>query len=245
MSIADRKEREKERRRTEIIDVAEKLFIQKGFDGVSVEDVAREAELASGTLYLYFRNKEALYYAVVLRGARIMNDMFRDAVSKGDSGAEKLLSVGRAFYAFSQQYPEYYKMFLYAQTPRFSVRDEHVEAVEAIGRENFGIMCSCILEGASDGSLRPDIDPVMTTWFLMLSTQSVVNHTPSVCTTMEGQGISHPDFVEYSLDLMLKSLILPRPGGKNHEDTNYLRICTSRQYQKGSRQHGRPSQGRS
>lgn len=214
MSIADRKEREKERRRNEILDVAEKLFARNGFDAVSVEDVAREAELASGTLYLYFRNKEALYYAVVLRGARIMNDMFGDAVSKGGTGADKLLSVGRSFYAFSRQYPEYYRMFLYAQTPRFSVRDEHVEAVEAIGQDNFGIMCSCISEGISDGSLRPDIDPVMTTWFLMLSTQSVVNHTPSVCTTMEGQGISHPDFIEYSLDLMLKSIMLQKTRRK-------------------------------
>ena len=214
MSIADRKEREKERRRNEILDVAEKLFARNGFDAVSVEDVAREAEVASGTLYLYFRNKEALYYAVVLRGARIMNDMFQDAVGKGNTGADKLLSVGRAFYAFSRQYPEYYQMFLYAQTPRFSARDEHVEAVEAIGRDNFGIMCSCIAEGIADGSLRPDIDPVMTTWFLMLSTQSVVNHKPDVCSAMENQGLTHPDFVEYSLDLMLKSLILPKTRRK-------------------------------
>ena len=56
MVTARRKEREKEQRRNEIVDAAEKLFFEKGYEGVSMDDVARDAELAKGTLYLYFKN---------------------------------------------------------------------------------------------------------------------------------------------------------------------------------------------
>ncbi len=61
MSTADRREREKEKRRNDIIDVAEKLIFSKGYENVTMDDIARETELARGTLYLYFKNKDGAY----------------------------------------------------------------------------------------------------------------------------------------------------------------------------------------
>ena len=56
MGIAERKEREKLQRRNDIIDAAERLFFQHGFETPTMDDVAREAELSKGTLYLYFKS---------------------------------------------------------------------------------------------------------------------------------------------------------------------------------------------
>ncbi|BDZ69820.1 helix-turn-helix domain-containing protein [Methanobacterium petrolearium] len=61
MSIRDRREREKEQRRNDIINAAEKLFFAKGYDDVSMNDIATEVELSKATLYLYFDNKEELF----------------------------------------------------------------------------------------------------------------------------------------------------------------------------------------
>jgi AcrR family transcriptional regulator len=67
MGIQERKEREKERRRQQIMVAAKRVFSGKGFNKATMEDIAQEAELSPGTLYLYFKNKEELYASLSLR----------------------------------------------------------------------------------------------------------------------------------------------------------------------------------
>ena len=58
MAISDRKEREKEMRRKDIIDTAEKLIFENGYENITMADIAKGSELARSTLYLYFKNKK-------------------------------------------------------------------------------------------------------------------------------------------------------------------------------------------
>jgi AcrR family transcriptional regulator len=67
MGIKERKEREKERRRQQIIVAAKRVFSDKGYNRTTIEDIAHEAELSPGTLYLYFKNKEELFASLSLR----------------------------------------------------------------------------------------------------------------------------------------------------------------------------------
>lgn len=61
MGIYERKQREKERRRQEILSAAREVFSNKGFNSATMEEIASRAELSPGTLYLYFKNKEELH----------------------------------------------------------------------------------------------------------------------------------------------------------------------------------------
>ena len=56
MGIKERKKREREMRRQQIMVAAKRVFTQKGYEKSTMEDIAREAELSPGTLYLYFEN---------------------------------------------------------------------------------------------------------------------------------------------------------------------------------------------
>ncbi|RPH52411.1 MAG: TetR/AcrR family transcriptional regulator [Desulfobacteraceae bacterium] len=67
MGIQERKEREGERRRQQIIVAARRVFSIKGFNKATMEDIAGEAELSPGTIYLYFKNKDELYASLSLR----------------------------------------------------------------------------------------------------------------------------------------------------------------------------------
>jgi AcrR family transcriptional regulator len=67
MGIKERKEREKERRKQQITVAAKKVFSDKGFNRATMDDIANEAELSPGTLYLYFKNKEELYASLSVR----------------------------------------------------------------------------------------------------------------------------------------------------------------------------------
>ena len=133
MPTKSRKEREKAQRRKEIIDAAEKLFFEKGYDNVSMNDISKVVELSKATLYLYFENKEELFFAIVLRGTRILNAMIRKAVEAAENGIEKVTAFRTAYHEFTKDYPDYIHIYNYFQSGRFDmeniVNSEYAEEV--------------------------------------------------------------------------------------------------------------------
>jgi AcrR family transcriptional regulator len=67
MGIKERKEREREMRRQQIMVAAKRVFTRSGYEKSTMEDIAREAELSPGTIYLYFKSKDELYASLCLR----------------------------------------------------------------------------------------------------------------------------------------------------------------------------------
>jgi AcrR family transcriptional regulator len=122
MSIKDRREREKEQRRNDIINAAEKLFFAKGYDDVSMNDIANEVELSKATLYLYFNNKEELFLSTVLRGTLILNSTIKNEVQKSKTGIEKVSAFRKAYHNFTQNYPDYLRIYKYFQSGRFDIK---------------------------------------------------------------------------------------------------------------------------
>ena len=99
MGIQERKQRERERRRQQIIVAAKRVFSEKGFSKATMEDIAREAELSPGTLYLYFKNKDELYASLSLRILQYMNIRLEDVKKEKDSNPEqKITSIKEALY---------------------------------------------------------------------------------------------------------------------------------------------------
>ena len=115
MSLGKWKEREREQRRNDIINAARKLFADRDFDEVSMDEIAEDIGLGKSTLYLYFKNKESLYFAIELRGIQIWAEMVKEEVKKGNTGLEKLILYINANREFSNQYPDYFRM-LYSPT---------------------------------------------------------------------------------------------------------------------------------
>lgn len=77
-----RKEREYLRHRQEILQIALKLFSEKGFHNVSMHEIAERAEFAIGTLYKFFKNKEDLYKALMMEKAGEYHRILSDVLSK-------------------------------------------------------------------------------------------------------------------------------------------------------------------
>ncbi|HMK46961.1 MAG TPA: TetR/AcrR family transcriptional regulator [Methanocella sp.] len=120
MSVSEWKAREKEQRRNDIIDAAEKLFFSRGFDNVSMDDIAKAISLNKATLYRYFMSKEALFFTVVLRGIRINYEMLKYAKNSG-TGMDRLLAIGSVNCDFFKQYPDYHRLITYFSSGRFDL----------------------------------------------------------------------------------------------------------------------------
>ena len=121
MSIITRKELEKEQRRRDILNAAEKLFFSKGYDNVSLNEIAKEVKLGRSTLYLYFENKEELFFAIVLRGAQILYGIVLRGSKKAKTSYEKLAAFRDAYYEFSKKFPDYLKAYNYLFSGRFDL----------------------------------------------------------------------------------------------------------------------------
>jgi AcrR family transcriptional regulator len=97
MGIYERKLREKEQRKNDIIDAARKIFSNKGFRAATVEEIAFEAELSPGTLYLYFKNKEELHTTLSIEILKHLADKIQKVVNQDVSVEEKIASFWDVF----------------------------------------------------------------------------------------------------------------------------------------------------
>ena len=85
-----RREREKLRRRRDILDAAQALFSERGFHEVSMQHIATEAEYAIGTLYNFFENKEDLYHTLIRELTDKFHESLTKAIDSGDDEVERL-----------------------------------------------------------------------------------------------------------------------------------------------------------
>ena len=194
MGIADRKQREKEQRKTEILDAAERLFFSRSYEDVSMEEIAREVELNKATLYLYFKNKETIFATIVLRGIQILKEKYMECMKKQVPGIAKVALMGQAYYQFSQEYPDYLRMIHFYGSERFSKENP---CTAEIG-EGYGtcrlILRDAVREGIDDGTIRADLDPFLTSMYLMISFMGILSMENKWKLVIEAEGFSYEQF---------------------------------------------------
>src|ERR1700760_389614 len=95
--IAARRSEEKERRRAEILDAAEALYAKQGWDAVTMDQVARGARLSRALVYVYFRDKQELLFAIGERAMDLLRNRFLAASAAHPNGIDKIEAIGRAY----------------------------------------------------------------------------------------------------------------------------------------------------
>jgi TetR/AcrR family transcriptional regulator len=194
MGISDRRQREKEQRKTEIIDAAERLFFSRAYDDVSMDDIAREVELNKATLYLYFTNKEALFATIVLRGIRILEEKYRECREKQAPGMIKVALMGQAYYQFSIEYPDYLRLIHFYGSERFSKENPYTAEIGKGYGTCRRILQDAILEGIDDKTIRADLDPFLTSMYLMIAFMGILSMENKWKLVIEAEGFSYGQF---------------------------------------------------
>lgn len=127
MGAKDRRQREKHERRKQILDAARDLLFKKGIGATSMNQIARNAELSVGTLYLYFTNKEELYAALQEEGLDLLYAAINAVGERDLPPREKLEQMALAYLEFSQQHRKYYEIFNYFLTSPEVVFPPHLK----------------------------------------------------------------------------------------------------------------------
>jgi len=117
MGTKDRKEREKKSRCQQILSAANRIVSVKGFRETTIEDIAMEAELGPGTLYLYFRSKDEICAALFLRTLQYLNTILKIANSESISdGKQRVVILKDALYDVYQFDPLFVDKMMYLQS---------------------------------------------------------------------------------------------------------------------------------
>lgn len=179
MGIAERKEREKQQRRDEIVTAAEHVFFSKGFDSATMDDIAEKAELSKGTLYLYFKSKEDLHTEVAHKATAMLSEAMAGIEKMKGNAIDKLVSMGRATIQFSQRFPNHMKSIVFLEG--FELQQVSFSASEfrdVIYKESpVGMVVKIIEQGVTEKVIRNDIPPLViahTLWMQMISVMRFV-----------------------------------------------------------------------
>src|SRR5271170_3536141 len=96
-----------ENKRRLIVQTAVKLFSEKPFHQVRLDDVAEAAGVGKGTVYIYFKNKEELYYSLIYEGFAEMVDRLQIEVNQpGLDGPGRLRAIVTAMVDFGIRQPQ-------------------------------------------------------------------------------------------------------------------------------------------
>jgi len=113
MGTYERRQREAAQRRASILDAAKEVFWTGGYGGATIPQIAEKAELAPGTLYLYFPSKAALYAELLAEGYDILLERLQTAAATDGPDHQRGQAMIDAFLGFARDCPEYFDIIFF------------------------------------------------------------------------------------------------------------------------------------
>jgi len=155
MGIQERKERERERRRQQIIVAAKRVFSAKGFTKATMEDIAKEAELSPGTIYIYFKNKDELYASLSLRILKHLNIRLEHVKNEAyQTHEDRIASLKQALYDVYEFDPLILINMFHLQSSETlkSLSPELMGEIKQLSKNSLGTMADIFEEGIQNGT---------------------------------------------------------------------------------------------
>jgi AcrR family transcriptional regulator len=135
MSIAERKNKEKEEMSKRILDGARRVFLKNGYEQTSMRNIADEINYSPGTLYFYFKDKGEIFNKLHEEGFRLLLAKCR-VLDNVEDPFQRLKALGRTFIQFATENKDYYNlMFLVDETSDYKKNGLNVasEAINTLG----------------------------------------------------------------------------------------------------------------
>lgn len=116
MGVLERKQREKNLLKNQIIETATKMFIKNGFEQTSLRKIAGEIEYSPATIYLYFENKDELFSTIQENAFKKFYDKLNEFNFIKDP-LGRLRSIATSYVAFAVENPGLYNLMFVLQSP--------------------------------------------------------------------------------------------------------------------------------
>ncbi|MCC6191019.1 MAG: TetR/AcrR family transcriptional regulator [Anaerolineales bacterium] len=158
-ATSSRRLKEKEDRKERILAAARDVFFDVGIRRATVDMIAARAEIAKGTVYLYFPTKETILAHLLLEGLDTLNDHLSSAFysSAQLDGEARLRWLARAYYGYYVQEPDYFRLMMAFDRGQFqeSVSAELYELILLRSLRGLRWVVEAAQQGIREGKLAP------------------------------------------------------------------------------------------
>ncbi len=154
MGIQERKQREKERRKQQIMVAAKRVFVKKGYDRTTMESIAKEAELSAGTLYLYFKSKSELWATLSVRVLQYLLMRLDHLLTHQNPDEQGSISDLKAVLLDAYEFdPMIFRNLFNLQTSDtlMDLSPELIEEIESLGQQSLNKIASIFQQGIKRG----------------------------------------------------------------------------------------------
>ena len=217
-----KRNRKKEIRKELIIDSAEDVIRRDGFEQATMDEIARQAELAKGTLYLYFKNKTEIYLAVHIRGSLLLNERLREKFLENKNGIEILDGLGNTYLQFIKEFPVYFMAATHYEN-LLSKSDPAslplAAECERLAKEAMTYIVRALQIGIQDGTIRRTFDPYQLGLIIWSASRGVIHAARQKEILEDTPGESSMDFTSL-LGIFISIL---RSGIKNDQKSEILK----------------------
>lgn len=118
MGIQERREREREARRTSVLNATRTLVLERGFNATTTKIIAEQCELSEGALFLYFQNKEEIFLSLLFEGIDFTAGILDELLEAKLPPAERLQKLWESYSLINREHPEYIHVFGYLSRPQ-------------------------------------------------------------------------------------------------------------------------------
>lgn len=207
--VVQRREEEKERRRVQIVDAAEALYAQLGWDQVTMDRVARRARLSRALIYVYFQDRNDLLLAITQRALEELRRHFLAAAAAHPQGLDQMQAIARAYVQFQREKPHLFdacSRYHAHCTTGHPTDDECMTAGDAA----IAVIVQVLQQGQADGSIRRDLgnsaQVCVTLWAF---THGLIQIASNKAQEIARLGVSNDELMEGSF-AMLRDLLAAR-----------------------------------
>lgn len=210
MGIVERKEKEKQQRKEEIIQAAEQVFFSRGFDQSTMDDIAEKAELSKGTLYLYFKSKEDLHIAVARKAIALLRSITQKATDAGGNAVEKLQRIGWACTEFSKSHPNEMKSIMTLEGGELGTVGYTASDMRnlILNESTVALVIQVVEQGVREKLVRSDIPAALVAHTLWMTVLSVIRFVSMEQELFEMLDFSSEKLFESHFELVLNGICL-------------------------------------
>jgi AcrR family transcriptional regulator len=159
MGAKERREREREQRKSDILDAARSLLLEKGLNATSINKIAKRAELSVGAIYFYFKDKEELFAALQVEGLELLHQTIHQSVDSESLPEEKVRSIALAYLRFSEEHKNYFDIINYfLASPETIFPPDLKNKIDSHGNASIFTLTAAIREGIDRGYFKA-LDP--------------------------------------------------------------------------------------
>ena len=196
--------------KTRIIEAAEEIFISKGFEQTTIEDLSKASEYSRRTIYTYFESKEDILYHIIAKGLAQLEQAIEAALKEKTDFLERYQEICRAMKQYQLTSPHSFQNVIQAKTGELD-KDKlpmSMQEIFELGTQINALLASFIQTGKEQGIIRQEVIPMQTVyilWSSMAALLTLVQTKGRFITT--AFATSEDDFLDYGFKQIINSIL--------------------------------------